>query len=211
MVQIPKSLKASAFFLNLPAFWYFGPWMSRTSFIYPWLMGTSKRFSLVGLAIIYALFSIDDWGTAIGMQATEKPRLYYEGNSFMVAAWDYLIKWGLVDTYTGAMRLNHIWMFFWILVAQFTNTMSPYFRMVVCFMAISKPLAGFMWWSAKPNQYTITDFLTFKPGRQTPERASPQARSDFNEEIGYDSRRRLTNVFSENTLKTVFYLLFPGI
>ena len=183
-MPIPKPLQLLPI-VQTPLFVFLGPWVSGTSPLWGFLVGKGNRFSTYTMISVIILYLIDDMGTAIGMQAEEQPRKMYEGNPFLVTTWDYIISWGLADTYTGAHRIVTIWFLFWTVFAQYTGYATPYFRLFMMFSAFTKAVAGTPWWFTKPNNYTITDFLTFKPGKHTPERASDPALTMYNISQGF--------------------------
>jgi len=219
----------------------FPVWVAISSYIAaPWavaLAGAGNHFGLATLLSSLALFLVDDVGTAIGMQAKEQPRMVYEQNSYLVGGWKQMQRWGVAKTYTSAHRLFMIWFQFWVVFAHVVGMATPFFRVFIVVTAVIKAFSGYRWWFVGPNQYTITDFFSFKPGRITPERDSQDALIEFNDETGLESKRewmaRLTGldlsqldsdiegykkgyrrrlggkVFSESTIAAIFYLFFP--
>ena len=158
---------------------------------------------------VLALFGVDDIGTSIGLQATETPRLMFEGNPYMTHLWEALKEMKLANTDTAAMRLYWVWNLSWLCVAQLFGWMrTNYFQGMMVLFGAFKTFAGYQWWKLKPNPYTVTDFLTFKDGRPTPERRSDQARLTFNQQQVGANRRRMTEGVPGDLMNLV-YMLFP--
>ena len=164
---------------------YYFPWVIRSWFDKVLFLGKGHRFGTAGLLFVLALFWTDDIGTAVGMQAEEVPRNNIEGNHFMSGAWQFLIDNGLAKTQTDAHRL--VWIYFTsiILGAQYFGWFNSLARFMMMLLGIVKTWAGYAWWKIKPNNYTVMDFLSFKPGRMTHERLSIPMRILFNLHSGH--------------------------
>jgi hypothetical protein len=159
------------------------PWIIRW---WDTVMGKGHRFGTAGLLFVLAGFWVDDIGTAIGLQAEEVPREMVEGNHYMSGAWQFLIDNGLAKTQTDAHRLVGIYFTVFILVAQYFGWLNSFARFSMFGVAMTKAWAGSNWWQNKPNNYTVTDYLSFKPGRLTNERLSYPMRIVFNLQKGYN-------------------------
>ena len=131
-------------------------------------VGKGNQFSALTLVLVIILFSIDDIGTAVGLQADEIPIIAYEGNSFMVSAWDIFKDSNIVDTDTAAMRMVWVTNLFWLFTSQTFQLLNPVARQYILLFAILKALMGFQWWGLTPNNFTLVDFLSFKDGKKTP-------------------------------------------
>ena len=158
-------------------------------------------FGRWGLAFVLLCFFIDDAGTAIGFQAEEEPFNLYEANVLINADIQDMIRRGWVTTETGGMRI--IWMnnSLMVLLLHFMNWNTSFTRLWLYLAAVTKVAAGYMWWGLEPNYFTVTDFLTFKPGRATPKRCPT--------EIG--SRRLMEGGSREPAAWSILHILFPII
>ena len=146
--------------------------------IYGYFKGNG--FSLPLLLFVLACFFIDDGGTGIGLQAHEIPRTHVEGNPFMSYTWCWMIDNGWAKTETAAARLVMIWQMFMVVLVNYLGYAGPVFKLMATFMGLFKVWAGLAWWKLKPNDFTVTDFLSFKDGRRCPERLNMQTMEEFN-------------------------------
>jgi len=179
----------------------------------PWITGgwigwaPKKRFSLWWPLAISILFFTDDVGTAIGLQAKEYPREACEGNPTVVQFLYRMRKLGVVNTLTGAMRLFAIWnqMFAWgVFYFGIANNMMKWMLLL---NGILKAYAGYGWWSLKPNDYGLWDFITFKPGRETWERHSQLALTMYNKASDKnDAKRQYKGVKDSSKVDLSMYL-----
>ena len=181
-------------FLIIPLMTLMDPYMR--FFGVSWTPFTGNSFGTVGLASVLAMMSIDDVGTAIGLQAKERPLITYEGNPHMVRTWDLFMRWG-VKTQTAAHRIIWLLLIVQILWLNSWGWLGPWARLYILFTAVGKANAGYNWWTLKPNKYGLKDFLMGKNGRITPERRSNQMLIGFNIEIGAEgyTRRRMLHYF----------------
>ena len=181
-------------FLIIPLMTLMDPYMSFLG--YSWVPFAGKAFGTIGLASVLALMSVDDVGTAIGLQAKERPLIMYEGNPHMVRTWDLFMRWG-VKTQTGAHRIIWLLLIVQVLWLNSLGWLGPWARLYILFTSVGKALAGYTWWNLKPNNYGLKDFLVGYNGRITPERRSNQMLIGFNTEIGayHNRRRRMLHYF----------------
>ena len=165
---------------------------------YKWKPLNGNKFGLAGLLTLIALMSVDDVGTAIGLQAKERPLDMFEGNPHMVYIWKMLMRWG-VKTETAAHRIIWMVLIAEVLLLNYLGYAGPWCRSYLYLMGAIKAYSGSGWWTLKPNKFTMLDFLTFKNGRITPERGSKEMGAEFNSEIGADytrvRRRRMLHYF----------------
>ena len=91
---------------------------------------------------IVLLFSIDDIGTAVGMQAKESPHGGYEMNPGFCIFMEYLIINGYVRTHTSGFRI--VWVFNMLLLGalQYFGWFSPLVATWMAFNAGVKAVAG---------------------------------------------------------------------
>ena len=139
-----------------------------------------NRLTTIELAAVIIGISIDDIGTAIGMQAEERPRIKVEGNPIMSGLMHWWINMGLAKTETAAQRLTYFTFLAWILLFQYFGMYTSVSRAYMVLGALVKAYAGYQWWYLKPNNFTIRDFFTFKDGRRVPERMSFPLMNQFN-------------------------------
>ena len=139
-----------------------------------------NRLTTIELIMVIGGFSIDDIGTAIGMQAEEIPRTNLEGNPIMSGLMHWWINMGLAKTETAAQRLTYFTFLAWILLFQYFGMYTSVSRAYMVLGALVKAYAGYQWWYLKPNNFTIRDFFTFKDGRRVPERMSFPLMNQFN-------------------------------
>jgi len=170
-------------------------------------IGKGNRFGTPGLLFVLAGFLIDDVGTAIGMQAQEVPRTHVEGNPFMSGCWQYMIDNGYAKSQTDAHRLVAMWFVSVILASQYFGLYNSLSRVTFFLMAALKTYAGASWWTIKPNNYTLMDYLSFKPGRLTDERLGIPMIQAFNG----GGRRRLGSTKGINWLTTYLPYIFPAL
>lgn len=164
--------------------WYL-PWFLK---LFSW-MGKGNRFGIPGLLAVLVLFSIDDVGTAKGLQGEEVPRQALEGNLKMAGLWQYMIENGVAKTETDAHRLVWLWFMGTILVTQYFGWFNALARYVLYIIGALKAYAGYSWWNVKPNKYTLMDFLTFQPTRRTSERCVIHLQLKQNKRLGYTDPR----------------------
>ena len=160
--------------------WFFNKYLGGKNYT-KWFGG--KRLTTFWLIVVIGGHLIDDWGTAIGMQATEEFGAGYamEGNGSMIGLWKKLEEWGLAKTHTAAHRLVGFWYLATILFAQYFGLWTFLSRTALIVTSVYKAYAGYGWWSLTPNDYTVFDFITFQDGKQTDNRLPGS----------YLSRRRL--------------------
>lgn len=176
-------------------------------------VGKGSRLAITSLVLVLTAWAIDDWGTAIGIQANEVPLKLFEGNPIMVNAWEQMKDWGIAKTDTAAMRLIYIGHLATILVAQYMGWLNPASRFFLFFAAIIKVVAGLGWWFLSPNPYSLSDFLSFKDGKATPHRHSLGNLTLYNEQVERPYRRRLGTAANDTEilLTDLFYYMFPMI
>jgi hypothetical protein len=155
----------------------------------PFSFFKGKTFSMLGLIAVVTLFSIDDVGTSIGLQGEDKPIAMIEGNPHMVYIWDWLIRKGWAKTETAAHRIILLILIGEILLIHYFGYATPIVKSYLFLIGGVKTYAGYAWWTNKPNNFSISDFLSFKPGRPTPERRSAAARDAYNKQFA--AKRKL--------------------
>jgi hypothetical protein len=164
------------------------------------LNGQKGRFNWFVFAAMLILWSVDDVGTAIGLQATEIVEQEeggiaskLEGNPWLNAAMAYALDNNWVETETSFLRMW--WLFHMVLfgtyqyMGWFGDWWLQFFLVV---LSMFKAYAGYDWWSSQPNDFTVTDFLSFKNGDLRPERRLKA------EGAGWFSRGTIRNVYLEN-------------
>ena len=163
-------------FMGVFIYTFLAPWVTSGWIASP----PKKRISWWWPLATSILFSIDDLGTAIGVQAEETPRNMYEANPNLVQFHYRMREWGVATTLTDSVRIFywinqlHIWLAWQF---GFMNTFYKYFLLI---NGAVKARAGYQWWGLKPNNYTIWDFWFFKPGRECWERHSALAVNMYN-------------------------------
>ena len=174
-----------------------------------------NRLTTIELAAVIIGISIDDIGTAIGMQAEERPRRKVEGNPVMSGLMHWWMKMGLANTETAAHRLTYFMFLSWVLLFQYFGYYTALSRVYMMFVAAMKAWAGYQWWNLKPNNFTVSDFFTFKDGRRVPERMSIPLLHQFNAqsivEFGekLKIRRRLVETTPLGWYEKYLPILFP--
>ena len=154
------------------------------------LKKNSNRLSGIELTIVLVGFFIDDYCTSIGMQAQESPYQMVEGNPFMGALMQWWIKNGFAKTETAAHRLTFIVFFAEILLMQYFKFYTVSSKIYMLMTAMVKAWAGYGWCLLKPNDFTFSDWISFKDGRPTPERMSIPLIRQYNAQHGLVSARR---------------------
>ena len=195
--DLPKTAGNAALVLSvMPLTFFFNKVLEWYTPIVKWLdplMGKGNRLGTIGLLTVLVLFSIDDVGTAKGLQGEEVPRQALEGNLKMAGLWQYMIENGVVKTETDAHRLVWLWFLGIILVTQYFGWLNSLSRLHLFVIGAVKAYAGWGWWSmTEPNKYTLLDFLTFKPTRRTSERCSIHLQLKQNKRFGYTDPREAT-------------------
>ena len=150
----------------------------------------SNRLAGIELTIVLGGFFIDDYCTSIGMQAQESPYQMVEGNPFMAALMQWWIKNGFAKTETAAHRLTFIVFFAEILLMQYFKFYTVSSKIYMLMTAMVKAWAGYQWCQQKPNDFTFSDWISFKDGRPTPERMSIPLIRQYNAQHGLVSARR---------------------
>jgi hypothetical protein len=150
-----------------------------------WILGKGNRLKLWELIAVVIGFSIDDVGTAIGQQAYEEPRQLYEGNPHMGAIWEWLIASGFATSTTDAHRIIYIIFMVQLFVNQYFGLMNSYGRLFYLYNSAAKTYAGYNWWSLKPNDYTILDFIFFKSGQPRLERMAYGKVFEYNRMVAF--------------------------
>lgn len=170
---------------------YFGHLFTKHIHDFSWLIGKGNRLKLWELIVVVIGFSIDDIGTAVGQQATELPRIMYEGNPHMVSIWKWLIASGFATSTTDAHRIIYIIFMVQLFINQYFGLMNPYGRIYYLYTALLKTYAGYNWWFLEPNDYTIFDFLFFKSGEPRLERMSDAKRNEWNKMLFFENAQKL--------------------
>jgi len=151
---------------------------------WPLSLSPGNQLKTWELVFVFLGFFIDDVGTSIGLQAdeylTDGGYKFNEGNPYMVDTWNFLMENKLAKTETAAHRLIYCYFTFIILMCHFNGWLSKGARFHLLFTAVIKAYAGYGWWGLKPNDFTISDFFTFKDGKPTPWRQSQEALSLMN-------------------------------
>ena len=172
-------------------------------------LATKGRMKWPVLLLIMSLYAVDDWGTAIGMQATnadaETENVLFESNPIMVYAWGQLMEYGIVSTETSAMRLIGFLLGASLLVMQYFRWYSGPAALTLLVLAVGKAWVGYHWWSQEPNLYGLKELLTGHPGRRTPERSSLLELVRHQRE---NMRRRMVEERLP-LLTNLFYFMFP--
>jgi len=150
----------------------------------------SNKLSGLELTIVLVGFFIDDYCTSVGQQAEEVPRGMVEGNVFMGALMQWWIRNGYAKTETAAHRLTLIVFCSEILLMQYFGFYTVTSRVYMLATAAAKAYGGYGWCNQKPNNFTFSDWISFKDGRPTPERMSPQLLAQYNVQQGLVSTRR---------------------
>ena len=150
----------------------------------------SNKLSGLELTIVLVGFFIDDYCTSIGQQAEEVPRAMVEGNVFMGALMQWWIRNGYAKTETAAHRLTLIVFFSEILLMQYFGFYTVSSKIYMLMTAMIKAIAGYGWCQQKPNNFTFSDWISFKDGRPTPERMSIPLIQAYNIQQGLVSTRR---------------------
>ena len=150
----------------------------------------SNKLSGLELTIVLGGFFIDDYCTSIGMQAQEVPHQMVEGNPFMAALMQWWIRNGYAKTETAAHRLTFIVFYAEILIMQYFGFYTVSSKIYMLMTAMIKAIAGYGWCQQKPNNFTFSDWISFKDGRPTPERMSIPLVQQYNIEQGLVSTRR---------------------
>ena len=178
-----------------------------------WILPKGNRFRWWELVFVIVGFTIDDSCTAIGMQAEEVPMVNVEGNVQMAGLMQWWIKQGWAKTETAAHRLTWLVFMGTICTAHYFGWLSANSRVLLMFFAAMKTWAGYAWCDIKPNNFSHSDFYTFKDGRPTPERMSLPLRDAYNIEKGYikPKRRRLTETRSTGAawISRFLFNIFP--
>ena len=191
-------------------------WLGSNKYVHG-LLGKGNRLTTFELIFVIAGFSVDDIGTAIGMQAEERPRKMVEGNPLMSGLMHFWINSGLAKTETAAHRLTYFMFLAWVLVIQYFGFYTSVSRLYIMATAVGKAYAGYQWWSAKPNDFTIGDFFSFKDGRPTAERMSIPLMDKFNKQaiVGFGEslkvRRRLVETTPMGWYEKYLPILFPAM
>ena len=136
---------------------------------YKWL-STNGRMNWYLFAVVVLLFSVDDVGTSIGLQATETPKTGFEMNSGFCVFMEYMIINGYTATHTSGFRLVWIVNLLVLCTLQYFGLFGPLTSLYIVYTGLLKATAGYGWWGLKPNEFTIADFLLFRPGKVTPDR-----------------------------------------
>ena len=179
-----------------------------------YLLSKGNRFRWWELLFVVVGFTIDDYCTAIGMQAEEVPRSMIEGNIWMGGLMQWWIKQGFAKTETAAHRLTYIVMMAIISACQYMGWLTANSRVFLMICAAVKAYAGYSWCYLKPNNFGFKDFITFKDGRPTPERMSIPMLVRYNVEKGwmkYNKRRRLAETPNKGAawIQRFLYTIFP--
>jgi len=156
-----------------------------------WILGKGNRLKLWELIAVVIGFSIDDVGTAIGQQASEEPRQLYEGNPHMGAIWEWLIASGFATSTTDAHRIIYIIFMVQLFVNQYFGLMNSYGRLFYLYNSAAKTYAGYNWWSLKPNDYTILDFIFFKTGQPNLGRMAHGKLVEYNNMLVFTNAQKL--------------------
>ena len=178
-------LPVFVFFSNVVIDKFFG------KYYHSWLpMSKGNRLTWIELTIVLVGFFIDDYCTSVGQQAEEVPRGMVEGNVFMGALMQWWIRNGYAKTETAAHRLTLIVFCSEILLMQYFGFYTVTSRVYMLATAAAKAYGGYGWCNQKPNNFTFSDWISFKDGRPTPERMSPQLLGQYNVQQGLVSTRR---------------------
>ena len=186
-------------------------WIFNLAFFRKAWPNAGGRMPLYWFIAVLVGFSIDDVCTSVGMQAEEVPRNAHEGNESMVGFWKWIMDKGWADTETAAHRLVGLWFLSIILLAQYYRWFSNWY--LIFFMvgiAALKAYSGYDWCNIKPNAYTFSDYLKFKPGRKTPERHSLEAITAYNASMGLHRRLAETEPIGPQLMDLVYFLQ-PGV
>ena len=130
------------------------------------------------------LFLVDDVGTSVGMQAKEQPYDFYESNNGFCVFMEYLMINGVVDSHTSGFRLNTYLNLLSLIALQYFGLMRPAVSMWLITVSFLKARAGMGWWTVRPRNYSVIDFIIGLPGAMTPQRMGERARNLKN---AYDS------------------------
>ena len=181
------------------------------------VVGKGNQFGRFGYMAVVLLFFIDDFGTARGFQAEDDPQEMYEGNPHMSL---------LLDKSNELFGVTHSTMrvfFFEIQAIIFAihkfSYATPYIRLWILLMGVSKAWGGYRWWFLEPNNFSFLE-LFYKGGRETPQRmfhlrpAPPDPFQPFSGEPSYMSRTgqhsRRNLIENTSMLKNLnHYILFP--
>ena len=87
-------------------------------------ISNANRFNRWELLFVVGGFTIDDYCTAIGMQAEEVPRSTMEGNPWVAGVMQFWINQGLAKTETAAHRLTYIVVMCILLLFQYNGWYS---------------------------------------------------------------------------------------
>ena len=142
-----------------------------------------RRLKPLELAGVLAANFIDDAGTATGFQATEEPRLAFEKNLVASRAIEWFVESGIAKTHSQAFLFMDLLLQASVLFWHFRGVNKTQ-RIFMYITAINKTLAGYGWWTMKPNEYGLTSYfhLLAGQGRATPERMFGDRMIDFNDE-----------------------------
>ena len=142
-------------------------------------------------SVALGLWCLDDAATGIGMQAQELQSAeamdalrddpsgvslmrYIEHNPVKMAMWQKMIDKGWVDTETAATRLEVLFLLvFFPTVYYFMKKYKMWGAgagLIFLSLGWLKAKAGYGWLAVPNNPYGWSDYLTFKPGRRTPDR-----------------------------------------
>ena len=189
--ELPMS-KAPIILIMIPAFVFFfnavNKWIA--PYLPNFLRKDSSKLSGIELTIVLGGFFIDDYCTSIGMQAQEVPHQMVEGNPFMAALMQWWIRNGYAKTETAAHRLTFIVFYAEILIMQYFGFYTVSSKIYMLMTAMIKAIAGYGWCQQKPNNFTFSDWISFKDGRPTPERMSIPLIQAYNIQQGLVSTRR---------------------
>ena len=157
------------------------------------------RMEWYQFAAVMVLFLVDDLGTPIGFQATEKPAKFYEVNHGFNIFMEYCMINGYAVTHTAAFRLNAVFNALILIGLQYFGLMGSFMQSVFIYQGIVKAMAGYLWWTAKPNKYTLFDLLTWQDGVETPHRMGLRAMRMRN---AYDAGYLTVNVKRRRLVET---------
>jgi hypothetical protein len=165
------------------------------------IFGKGNVFNWSLLVLFGALNSFDNYATAIGFQATEQPRMNFEGNP----GFSYIIQ-GLVSqgfAKTESQALLYIDMLFWgsLLMWYVFGSLNSFAKLFLLMIGLGKVNAGAAW-IYLPNQYGFKDILDLFAGlgKRTPERLFERDLMIFNLDRGYYLEANLAGLRAQGQL-----------